>query len=68
MKKILDLPTASICLEAYGVKVRIWADANRPVYHVEIDSLLTDLSSETKEQNDQIDIDKQERSSILTRI
>ncbi|MEI6352076.1 MAG: DUF5703 domain-containing protein, partial [Verrucomicrobiota bacterium] len=34
----LDLPTASIRIEADGVKLRIWADANRPVYHVEIDS------------------------------
>jgi hypothetical protein len=37
-RQTLDLPTASILLEADGVKLRIWADANRPLYHVEIDS------------------------------
>ena len=37
-RQTLDLPTASIRIEADGVKLRIWADANRPVYHVEIDS------------------------------
>jgi len=44
MGKTLDLPTGSIRIEADGVKGRIWADANRPVYYVEIDSLPTDLS------------------------
>ncbi len=34
----LDLDTGSILIEADGVKIRVWADANRPVYHVEIDS------------------------------
>ena len=37
-RQTLDLPTASIQIEADGVTIRIWADANRPVYHVEIDS------------------------------
>ena len=31
-------PTGSIRIEADGVKLRIWADANRPVYHVEVHS------------------------------
>jgi len=37
-RQTLDLPTASIRIEADGVKLRIWADAHRPIYHVEIDS------------------------------
>ncbi|MEI8235106.1 MAG: DUF5703 domain-containing protein [Verrucomicrobiota bacterium] len=37
-RQTLDLPTGSIQIEADGVKFRIWADANRPLYHVEIDS------------------------------
>ncbi len=37
-RQTLDLPTASIQIEADGVTFRIWADANRPLYHVEIDS------------------------------
>ncbi|MEI8235110.1 MAG: DUF5703 domain-containing protein [Verrucomicrobiota bacterium] len=37
-RQTLDLPTGSIHIEADGVKLRIWADANRPIYHVEIDS------------------------------
>ncbi len=37
-RQTLDLPAASIRIEADGVKLRIWADANRPLYHVEIDS------------------------------
>jgi len=32
------LPTGSILIEAEGVSLRIWADANRPIYHVQIDS------------------------------
>ncbi|MEI6138872.1 MAG: DUF5703 domain-containing protein [Mariniphaga sp.] len=36
--QILDLATGSIGIEADGVKLRIWADANRPIYHVEINS------------------------------
>ena len=34
----LDLPTGSVRIEADGVKLRLWADANRPVYHVEINA------------------------------
>ncbi|GAB6164998.1 DUF5703 domain-containing protein [Thermostilla marina] len=34
----LDLPTGSIRIEADGVTFRVWADANKPVYHVEIHS------------------------------
>ncbi len=37
-RQTLDLATGSILIEADGVKLRIWADANRPIYHVEIDS------------------------------
>lgn len=37
-QQTLDLPTASVHIEADGIKLRIWADANRPIYHVEIDS------------------------------
>ncbi len=37
-KQTLDLPTASVRIDADGVNVRIWADANRPVFHVEVDS------------------------------
>jgi len=37
-RQTLDLPTGSIWIEADGTAIRIWADANRPVYHVQIDS------------------------------
>lgn len=37
-KQTLDLATGSIRIEADGVQFRIWADARRPVYHVEIES------------------------------
>jgi len=37
-RQTLDLPTGSIHIEADGVSLRIWADANRPVYHVQIDA------------------------------
>ena len=37
-RQTLDLPTGSIRIEADGVKLRIWADANRSLYHVEIES------------------------------
>ncbi len=37
-RQTLDLPTGSIVIEADGVSLRIWADANRPIYHVQIDS------------------------------
>jgi hypothetical protein len=37
-KQTLDLPTGSIRIEADGVELRVWADAHRPVYHVEVES------------------------------
>ncbi|HYW80375.1 MAG TPA: DUF5703 domain-containing protein, partial [Thermoguttaceae bacterium] len=37
-RQTLDLPTGSIHIEADGIRLRIWADANRPVYHVQIDA------------------------------
>ena len=37
-RQTLDLPTGSILIDADGVKLRIWADAHRPLYHVEIES------------------------------
>lgn len=37
-RQTLDLATGSIRIEADGVTLRIWADSNRPVYHVQIDS------------------------------
>jgi hypothetical protein len=37
-RQTLDLASGSIRIEADGVTLRIWADANRPVYHVEIQS------------------------------
>ena len=38
-KQTLDLKTGSILIDANGVKLRIWADANQSVYHVEVNSL-----------------------------
>lgn len=35
-RQTLDLSTGSIRIEADGVALRIWADANHPLYHVEI--------------------------------
>jgi hypothetical protein len=35
-RQTLDLATGSIRIEADGATLRIWADANRPLYHVEI--------------------------------
>ncbi|MHB8897877.1 MAG: DUF5703 domain-containing protein [Thermoguttaceae bacterium] len=37
-RQTLDLPTGSILIEADGMTLRIWADANRPVLHVQVDS------------------------------
>ncbi len=37
-KQTLDLATGSILIEADGLILRIWADANRPVLHAEISS------------------------------
>ncbi|MFW6107468.1 MAG: DUF5703 domain-containing protein, partial [bacterium] len=35
-RQTLDLPTGAIVIEADGVRLRLWADANRPLYHVQI--------------------------------
>ena len=37
-RQTLDLATGSILIEADGVSFRIWADMNRPVFHVQINS------------------------------
>ena len=37
-RQTLDLPTGSIRIQADGTEIRIWAAANRPVYHIEIRS------------------------------
>lgn len=37
-RQTLDLDTGSILIEADGVTMRVWADANRSVYHVAIES------------------------------
>lgn len=37
-RQTLDLSTGSIHIEAAGVVVRIWVDANRPVCHVQIEA------------------------------
>ena len=37
-RETLDLPTGSIQIEADGVMLSIWADANRPLIHVAINS------------------------------
>ena len=37
-RQTLDLTTGSILIEADGMTLRIWADANRPVFHIEINS------------------------------
>jgi len=37
-RQTLDLETGSIDIEADEVRLRIWADAIRPVYHVEVES------------------------------
>ncbi|MHC4728375.1 MAG: DUF5703 domain-containing protein, partial [Planctomycetota bacterium] len=37
-RQTLDLKTGSIRIEADGIILRVWADANRPVYHVQINS------------------------------
>ena len=37
-RQTLDLPTGSIRIDSDGTKLRIWADANRPVFHLEIES------------------------------
>lgn len=37
-RQTLDLATGSILIEVEGFKLRIWADVQRPLFHVEIDS------------------------------
>lgn len=37
-KQVMDMETGSVEIIADGVNIKIWADANRPVYHVEIDA------------------------------
>ncbi|VGO18815.1 DUF5703 domain-containing protein [Pontiella sulfatireligans] len=37
-RQTLDLKTGSIRIEADGTTLQLWADANRPVYHVQIES------------------------------
>jgi hypothetical protein len=37
-KQTLDLQTGSILIEADEITIRVWADANKPAYHVQIDS------------------------------
>ncbi len=37
-RQTLDLSTGSIFIEAGGIRIRVWADANRSTYHVEIDA------------------------------
>ena len=34
----MDMENGCVLLEADDIKIRVWADANRPVYHVEIDA------------------------------
>jgi Domain of unknown function (DUF5703) len=48
-RQTLDLQTGSILMEADDVSLRIWADANRPVYHVQIESPTNILVSATPE-------------------
>ena len=40
-KQTLNLKTGSIRIEADGVVLQVWADANKPVYHVQISSALS---------------------------
>ena len=37
-RQTLDLPSGSIRIDADGLKLRVWVDANRPIVHVEIDA------------------------------
>ena len=34
----MDMKTGSVKIDADGIEIKVWADANRPVYHVEIDA------------------------------
>lgn len=37
-KQTMDMENGAVLIEADDVKIKVWADANRPVYHVEIDA------------------------------
>ena len=37
-KQTLDILTGSIRIEAEGMKILIWADANNPTYHIQVES------------------------------
>ena len=37
-QQTLDLKTGSVLIEADGIEIRVWADANNPVYHIQIKS------------------------------
>ncbi len=37
-KQTLDITTGAIKISADGLEIRVWADANNPIYHVEINS------------------------------
>jgi hypothetical protein len=37
-RQTLDLPTGSVRIQADGTDIRVWADANQPVYHIQIHS------------------------------
>lgn len=37
-KQIMDMENGAVMLEADNIEIKIWADANRPVYHVEVDA------------------------------
>ena len=37
-KQTLDLLTGSIRIECDGLKILVWADANRPVYHIQLEA------------------------------
>jgi alpha-L-fucosidase 2 len=56
-RQTLDLPTASILFEGDGVKIRVWADANKPLVRVGIESA-SDLEAS-------VTIDRFERVEFL---
>lgn len=37
-RQVMDMKTGSVKINAGNVEIKIWADANRPVYHVEINT------------------------------
>ncbi len=67
-RQTLDLPTGSIAIEADGVKIRVWVDANRPVYRVDIDSpreLTVTAVPEFWNRRDRIDDQRIDRSDKI---